>query len=136
MGACKFPGFRSSYQSGYRVLYFVLTHPDISINGYKDENLTALRQLASRYGGFDATNGLIICEVNDFLPRKPFCTLCSMNTCILAPGFLNGYCQADIYQDNAEIFYYLLIPSLYTSVEFWLQQSSAAHITYLGTLEI
>ena len=37
------------------------------------------------------------------------------------PGFLNGYCMADIYQDKAEVFSCLLIPSWYERVEPWLQ---------------
>ncbi len=33
------------------------------------------------------------------------------------PGFLNGYSTADAYQDKAEVFACLLLPSWYKSVE-------------------
>ena len=37
------------------------------------------------------------------------------------PGFLNGYCTADIYQDKAEVFACILIPSWYERVKPWLK---------------
>ncbi len=39
-----------------------------------------------------------------------------------APGFLNGYCRADIYQDKAEVFSYLLVGPYYRRAESWLSQ--------------
>jgi hypothetical protein len=36
-----------------------------------------------------------------------------------SPGFLNGYCTADIYQDKAEVFSYLFVPSLYKKSSPW-----------------
>ena len=39
-------------------------------------------------------------------------------------GFLNGYCTADIYQDKAEVFSCLLIPSWYEKVKPWLRADS------------
>lgn len=38
-----------------------------------------------------------------------------------SPGFLNGYSMADIYQDKAEVFACLLIPSWYKRVKPWLK---------------
>jgi hypothetical protein len=39
-------------------------------------------------------------------------------------GFLNGYCTADLYQDRAEIFSYLLIPKLKSRALQWLPSDS------------
>lgn len=38
------------------------------------------------------------------------------------PGFLNGYCLADIYQDKAEVFSYLLTPGYYRKAEPFLKE--------------
>ncbi len=35
------------------------------------------------------------------------------------PGFINGYCSADIYQDKAEVFAHLLIPVYYIKAFGW-----------------
>ena len=38
-----------------------------------------------------------------------------------SPGFLNGYCRADIYQDKAEVFSYLFVDSLYARAARWME---------------
>lgn len=39
-----------------------------------------------------------------------------------SPGLCNGYCQADVYQDRAEVFSHIFVPTLYERALPWIEE--------------